>query len=425
MRDMFIMQGAPCSGKTTFLRDNGLEDYAVSIDDMRRMMNPAPMIYDDECHSMVPADDRSSHVCARAYDMATIVVGQRMRYGQTVIIDSTGHRRKPLSGILDMARRYGYRTHFVNMRDSVTREEAHHRNAMRPVGMHVPDDSIDSIIDRLSDFTIMNGEDSITPEEMLGYRSVPEHDYDKYDRITVIGDVQGCWRTLRDSGLLEHKGNELVIFSGDIFDRGPYEDAAPLFDWLASHHDDPNYRFVRGNHDSYIRFFGDYDMRRDLCPATVRTINGIMESSFSIHHSIKSLGRISRLIDRSMTDMLAFRHHGGRFFISHAGLHPSVIDDAYDGSHAYMLGFEPSWTFMYGTGSTVGHGDYFIDIDGIIEDERHDDSPIQIHGHRNERHHGLDDFRHVFNLESGVERGGSLSYVVIDDDGVHPGDVVS
>ena len=413
---MFIMQGASGCGKSTFINDNNLHGYVISPDEIRGIINPSPEVYDRVSRSIVHGYDFSGRTSAEAFRIAQSICAARMKKGETIIIDSVAARRRTIGGFLHEAQVYGYAVKYVDMQENLTLDEIMKRNDSRGIRA-IPHDVVENQYRNCNEYRIEKNEEKITRAQMMSMSLVKEHNLDAFDTVSIVGDIQGCFSTFRHSGRNENKDGEFIIFAGDLFDRGPDDEAAPMFDWLLGHHQDEDKAFVIGNHDSYLRFYGD-DAHGDYGESTQTTISHIMHDSTMVGNSPKRLHRFSNAIYRSMVPMYAFSFHDRHYVVTHGGMHPSVFDDArVEGG--YKLGFNSDQSFWYGTGTTVNTGDYDIDIDDIIEHERHDDSPIQIHGHRNEHHHALNDYRHVYNLETQVEHGGFLSIVRIDGNGIN------
>lgn len=422
MGRMFILQGAPGCGKSTFLERNGLGDFTVSPDRFRRIIDPSPAVYDEASGGMVVGYDFSPRVSALTFQLARAVVSERMDREETVIIDSVAAKRRTISRILAEARSHAYEVYYVDMQKDLTLDEVLKRNASRGIRA-ISEDVVADKYEACARYDLMKGETRISAEDMLDMMWVEETDLDRYESVRVIGDVQGCFSRLRESGVTDQVGRDdiALVFSGDMFDRGPDDESGPMFDWLADAATADNVFLVRGNHDSYIRWYGVEGGERNYSASTAKTISGVLHGSSKVSGSEKRLRRMSRGIYGRMTTMLPFRFRGGHYMVTHGGLHPSVIDSArgsdVDGLRRYRLGFMSGQEGWYGSGTTVNTGDYRIDIDAIIEHDRSADSPIQIHGHRNEHRHEPDGFSHVFNLETRVEHDGYLSVLRIEDDG--------
>ncbi|MFX1325707.1 MAG: metallophosphoesterase [Promethearchaeota archaeon] len=84
------------------------------------------------------------------------------------------------------------------------------------------------------------------------------------EEIFVIGDIHGNLKTLlRLNEIIEERGSDLVIFLGDIVDRGPKQLECLLFVLILKILNSKKYFLLRGNHETvemnqYYGFFEDF-----------------------------------------------------------------------------------------------------------------------------------------------------------------------
>lgn len=416
--NLFIMQGAPGCGKSTFIHEHGLHDLVISPDELRTVINPRPLVYDEDTGHMERTVDFTPRTSRLAFGMADEIMAERMRRGCDVILDLTAASRKTISKLLQTADDFNYRIHYVNMQTGLTLDEVMERNRSRGLRA-VPDDVVAKMYGRVESFEYHDGEHAITPEDMLAMRFSHVLNADRYAGIRVIGDVQGAWKRFHASGFDESVARDadiLHVITGDINDRG--DGADRMFDWIANNIDRDNLIVIRGNHDNYWRYYGNSRMSGYAGGhATKDSINDIHARSGLVGGDWKTMRRIARRTERKFTDFQAIRFHDVMYVFTHGGLEPKMLHDAYNADmDAFDVGFMASEEFQYGSGETVGIGDYRIDIDRIIEDYD-DDNIIQIHGHRNEHRHKPDAFSHAYNLEQRVEYpDGALGMLDINAD---------
>lgn len=409
---IYILQGAPGCGKSTWIKDNGLERFTVSPDAIRTAINLDPLVFDGE--HVRNGYDFSPETSAIAFDIARRIVGSRMRRGQTIIFDSTGARRKTMNGILQEAMLWSYRVVWVDMQADVSIDTVIKRNASRGIRT-VPEDIVRKSYENVANFEILKYEFKETPEQVIDDEFVPIVNADQWKHVRIIGDVQGCWNAIERSGVTKPDADTLYVFAGDLFDRGPDNDK--VFDWAVMHANDDNIVFVLGNHDAYTRYYGRIAQKDNLTRSTKQTVEQIMDKSVVAGHSDKRMRSAAKDLYESFTKVFAFRYHGQEYMVTHGGIDPEVFTDAYNAEKdAYAIGFMSQQDYYYGTGTTVNTGDYSTDIDRIIHDRQSE--VIQFHGHRNEHHIAADAYDDVFNLEDSVEREGYLRVASIHDDGI-------
>lgn len=84
MRTMFVLRGAPAAGKSTAIRELGLQHLAVGLDDLRRLFS-APFTDLDGIPVLSMTNGAEKKVVA-AYKE---IVETRLRQGATLILDAT------------------------------------------------------------------------------------------------------------------------------------------------------------------------------------------------------------------------------------------------------------------------------------------------------------------------------------------------
>ena len=81
MKKLFILRGAMGSGKSTFIKENNLEDYTLSTDTIRLMFNSCVMTtnYVD----MIPQFNNK-----KVWESVFYLLEERMKKGELSIIDA-------------------------------------------------------------------------------------------------------------------------------------------------------------------------------------------------------------------------------------------------------------------------------------------------------------------------------------------------
>lgn len=90
MRKLFLMLGSPASGKSTFIKENNLQDYTIEADAVRRIVsNPATYVgEDDSCYAIDfnGVDFRDEKY---VWEVIYSALERRMSQGETTIVDAT------------------------------------------------------------------------------------------------------------------------------------------------------------------------------------------------------------------------------------------------------------------------------------------------------------------------------------------------
>ena len=160
LRDNIVvmLRGVPGTGKSTWLKEKQVDDYAISLDKLRLLLfNPV----------MVPQGyyDINQKVSEKAWRLSYKLLKSRMKHGGVTFFDATFMSKYLINYVKDLARQYRYETLIINF-NSVGLDEAKRRNAGRwGTIRYVPDYVLD---DMWSEGTSM----SIEGVNMVDYKDV-------------------------------------------------------------------------------------------------------------------------------------------------------------------------------------------------------------------------------------------------------------
>ena len=454
MRTLLLLRGAPGSGKSTWIRENNLEQYALEADRFRQLISNPIMTLDGE-YRITQDSDRL------AWDMLYKALEHRMRRGDFTIIDATHATKTSIQNYKKLIELYRYRVYYKTVDCSL--DELLKRNQTRPEHKRVPEDVILQKHALLQTNDVPNFATEINDlSEIDNFYTM---DANKYKDIKVIGDVQGCYTVLMEA-LSDFNPETLYIFAGDLLDRGIENDK--VLQWAFDHAKDPNVIFIRGNHDVHLenwafdaldengdpiklphvfnyktrpqllgqKDYDHYEIGIDLKDdgLTYYTVNGQITDipvfyykdefiqkprmtfrdgyihlidPYQIRHNTNystftvdefKLKKQTRDLIRRFRDAVALEFHGRKYFINHAGI-----------SALPKMTFIPSFQLIRGVGK------YETQIDEIWEDSFQKGNTqgfIQVHGHRH-----TDSTEHSICLEDNVEYGGNLCVLHITENG--------
>ena len=213
MRILVLLRAAPGAGKSTFIREQGLSQYALCADDIR-LMASSPELKPDGTYQISQKNDKT------VWKILFELLEKRMQRGEFTVIDATNSKTSEMNQYKKLADQYRYRIYLVDMTD-IPIETCKERNANRfPEYKRVPDYVIDKMYARFETQGVPSGIKVIKPDELqdiLDYRPIVLDDYEK---IHVIGDVHGCATALKEYLKDGIKYDECYIFTGDYTDRG-------------------------------------------------------------------------------------------------------------------------------------------------------------------------------------------------------------
>lgn len=403
MKQLLLMRGAQGAGKSTFIKENGLEPYTLSPDTLRLQFGSP--IYNEEGRLAI-TQDKDNLVWKTLFE----ILENRMYNGEFTVVDATHSTGKLIKKYEKLAKVYGYRIYVVTLEKDL--DTLLKRNEERPELKQVPVEVIENIYERLKHEHIPSVAKELDLENVL---SSLEWDKDlmktnHFNKIHVIGDVHSCFTALNEFASYDYivdNPDELFIFVGDYFDRGL--EHKETFDYLELIHKLENVVLLEGNHERHLRKYAHLDSKtyKDLHESNDNNkLFSLATSVFKARGFIPTLKSFLdngitpkrvRSILRNLQQVVYFNYRGQYYVINHGGILPSMLDNLNKVSTHQLIN---------------GVGDYEFDVDSKWENS----SVIQIHGHRNLYREHLDLTKKSINLEGRVEKGGFLRVVTINND---------
>ena len=378
------MRGAPGCGKSTWIRENGLEDYALSADDIR-IMCAGPTLTVSGDVSISQNNDKA------VWDILFQMLEVRMRSGEFTVIDATSSRITEINRYKALASVYRYRIYCVDF-TNIPIEVAKERNAGRVELKRVPEEVIDRMYARFVDQKIPSGITVIAPDEVDKIWMKPE-DLSAYKAVHHIGDIHGCYTALMKYFELNGgmKDDEAYIFCGDYTDRGI--ENAEVVKFMLSICDKPNVRLIEGNHEKWLQMWANDEKTgsREFEAATRRQLDEGGVSKKEVRQLYRRIGQC-----------VYYTYAGNTVLVTHAGI--SRLPENIETVSANQM--------IRGVG---GYGDEVAVAEAFVKSSPH--NFYQIYGHRNIGNAPVQVNERVFNLEGQVERGGHLRCVQAYPDG--------
>ena len=380
MRTLLLLRGIQASGKSTWIKENNLEPYTLSADNIR--LNIAnPVLLEDGSYEISQKYNKVT------WELLYKYLEMRMQNGDFTIIDATHSDLKLLNKYKDLASTYKYTMYCLEF--DVPLEEALKRNKERDNYKYVPE----RVIERTYE-TIKNNEKFPsalkkieTIDEIINFYTA---DVNQYEKVVIIGDIHSCAEPLKEV-LKDFNEETLYIFVGDYFDRGiqPVETFNIILDLLEK----PNVILIEGNHEEKSMKKFIYDEEKYTKSFEETTLLPLLKE-YDVDYVRASLKKIYK----KLRQCFAFEFRGKKFLCTHGGL-PLV----------------PKLTLVSAKEMIHGVGKYETEI-GEIYSENYKKGLcqgfIQVHGHR-----GVNDGQFSYCLEDRVEFGGELKVLTIDNEG--------
>lgn len=380
MRKLLLIRGPQGSGKSTFIRQLGLEPYAMSLDLIRRAMAAPAM------------NPEGKLGIAGEFDDAVVrwhrdLMEERLRRGELLVMEQAIMLKEDIERYTTMAKRHRYDTLLVDFTNMpVDRVVA--QNAARETLLRVPENAIHRTLMRLKSSpvpevpTLPWSED--VADQVNAWMKWPVHDLSAYKEIVHIGDLQGCWTVLAGPNGPLRDGldpDTFYIFAGDLLDRG-MENGRVMRWYLDVVQGRSNKALMFGNHEIHPDRWAhgeppvSAEFRRHTLPQLLQA--GITPED------------AARVISEAH-DLFLYTYRGHRVMVTHAGL-PTVPE------HPERLGAYQAYK---------GTGNWSDPVDARF-DALAPEGWVQVHGHRNQGPLPIQASARSFNLEDSVEFGGHL-----------------
>jgi predicted kinase len=381
MRTLVLMRGAPGCSKTTWIQQYKLEQYSISPDNIRTMIQSPVMNLEGKFYISQSNDKR-------VWSLLFEILEDRMKRGEFTIIDATHSKSSDFSKYKKLIDLYRYRLvciDFTNVPIEVCKE----RNRNRDPYKFVPEHVIDMMYSRFKN-PIPGFVKVIKPEE-FDTLLVKPIDYNKFKRIHHIGDIHGCYTVLMKylefnkfhPHLIE---DELYIFLGDYIDRGI--ENAEVIRFLMSICEQKNVLLLEGNHSKHIKNYAfDQEIVSREAKISLKQIEDVGITKKELRNFCRHLGQLAYY---TYNDQVVLVNHGG---ISSLNTNPLFIS-----SNEFIKG--------------VGKYEDKID-DHWIQNNNYFKKVVQIRGHRNiyDLPTKVNDLSYC--LEGKIEFGGDLRCVTL------------
>ena len=350
MRSLVILRGSPGSGKSTWIKEMGLENYTLCADTIRLLVE-SPIIVPDKKHRVI-SQKNDSYVWTLLFEL----LEKRMSRGEFVVIDATHSKSSDFSRYNKLCERYRYRRYYVDFSD-VPLEECKRRNELREDYKRVPESVIEKMYSRLKTQSKTSGWVEIDKHNFWNEIGTKLFDFNQYEKVHVFGDIHGCYDPLKEYfDTYQYNENEMYIFCGDYIDRGKQN--KETLEFLMSLSNKHNVLFLEGNHEKWLNYYALDEIEN-------------IKSKMFLHKTMYEILDLDkkdiRAFYRKLGQIAYFNYGAFNYLISHGGI--SYIPD-----ELQLIATEQ---FINGV------GDYNIEIDRIYAENNMSNSIVQIHGHRN------------------------------------------
>lgn len=386
MRVLYVLRGLPGVGKTTWVKNNNLELYTLSSDNIRLLFQ-SPVL-DTSGQFTIPQNNN------KIWDFLFTLLEEKMERGEFCIVDATHCSLRSLEKYDILIKKYRYRAYLVDFTKVCDIRQAKIGNRKREQYKIVSDEVIERMQNQLDVCNkVPNYFKVLDPEQAI--KKLKEEsilDYNQFEKVVVIPDLHGCYEPIK-SYFEEKPFNEnyMYVFLGDFIDRG-YQNKEVL-EFLISIVDKPNVLMLEGNHEKWLKRYSFIDMKQEYSK----------EFKNNTIPQIKDINKtLLKKLCRRLAQIAYFKFGNNVYCLTHGGIpcKPSILISASE--------------YINGVG---GYGEN----ESVYKSwsKNTPENYIQIHGHRNINDMEANYDGRNYNLNSEVEFGKDLRIAEIDkNDGV-------
>ena len=383
MRTLVILRGATGCGKSTWVKNNGLEPYTLSADNLRLMVT-SPI---ETLDGLLSISQKENNF---VWNLLMEILEKRMKNGDFTIIDACHRKKSDFSKYKTLANKYRYKVVCVDF-TNIDIKTCYENNSKRDVFRVVPHSVINKHYAAFENEKTPNWVKVILPNE-IDKLWINKIDLSKYKKIVHIGDIHGCYKPLKKyidfSG--DIKDDTFYIFTGDYLDRGPDNDKVLRF--LMDNMDRPNFCLLEGNHEKHLWNWANDEKVTDEFE------NFTAPQLLNVGITKKDV----RIFCRKLIQMAWYNYNGNDVICCHGGIASLQPNPEYSVNKSLTL--LSANEYIKGTGK-------YSDIEDVEEIfSRLHPSVYQLHGHRNKANANIINLNNdkCYNLEGGVERKGQL-----------------
>ena len=187
MRKLFLLRGAPGSGKSSFISRHHLQPYTISQDEIRLLFRNLTYSFDEPSQQLHHIITQEAN--AETRELVDRLVEGKMARGETVIVDGTHVAPGSIERYQPLADKYHYELFVVDLMEHNTLEGLLSRNEVRVQYHWVKPDVIKKMYDWYEESpTVPEGVISITPNAMDSALAQRERNLFKYNNVYAIPD---------------------------------------------------------------------------------------------------------------------------------------------------------------------------------------------------------------------------------------------
>jgi len=383
MRMFLLLRGLPASGKSSFIRENHLEDYTVSSDSLRVLFGSNELTLDGKYGI-------NQTVSNSMWKFLYEILEKRFEMGAFTVLDATNIKTGDMQKASQLAKQYRYRVYCVDFTD-VSAEECIKRDAQRDENKQVGAEVINRMAESLKGSKVPGGIKVIKPDEWLQETRYRLEDISGYKKVHHIGDVHGCYTALQNYLQGDLKSDEFYIFLGDYIDRGIENVEVVNFIYKIAEY--PNVVLLEGNHEKWLQYFLE-DKESPSEEFELKTKPQFYKAN------VEEMKKKCKVIIKKLRQCFLYKFNEKVVLCTHGGLSKLPANLSLVNTEQMIKG--------------VGRYKDMLQVNQSFADFVGDKEVYQVHGHRNVEQVGIKVNEKCFNLNGNIEYGGNLRTLTLD-----------
>lgn len=388
MRYLVFLRGLPGSGKSTFVRENNLEPYTISSDNVRLLIKP-PVI------SVTGRPVISQKINRRVWGLIYSLIKCRMEDGDFIVLDATNAGNADIAKYRKLVRTYRYSAICVDFSE-IPLEIAKERNRKRPEYEIVPEAVIDELYSVINRQTVPSFVTVIKPQEFYEKVWYKPTDFSNYRKIHHIGDIAGNYTALMQYLACGLNDSDLYIFLGDYTGRGAENtENAEIIKFLISIMCRDNVILLEGDNEKSFSRLAESEEQTQ--------VSEFADTWYDLQEMEQSGVTKNNVLDlhKKLKPCVYYKFYNKCVLVTHGGLSSLPENLVFVGADQMINGVgEPEDAYLVATSFN----------------KNTNENTYQVHGHRNPENLPIENGR-TFNLCPGKES--FLRIATLERDGVH------
>lgn len=423
-RTLMLLVGISWTWKSTWIKENNLEDCTISTDEYRKYLDWVSM--NEKWNLFLDPWINSS-----LFPLLEKIVSKRLENQLFTIIDATNCNMQSVKEWVRLAKKYNSQV-LLNIFD-IEIEESKKQNEKRKLNSlygykYIDKDVLEKQQSYLNDFkahnylklpyvftkaSYKNGiyDSYTTIKDYLWETIETQYPYKKMNNVPAmifwdihwVGNIISKVKKLVEN---ENNKNQRFIFAGDMIDK--WDNSA----WIIRHilkwvDEGKKITLIRWNHEKYLKNILTWTFNLDKPLPTHKDESNAFKLFKELKEANLSYMEIKRFNDL-LEDFVVLNYWEKQIIITHWWIaNPLLVSKDFCQTHQVCPNEYVSWSWLYADIDKVENS-----FNNILKEENKEDYVFQIHGHRNFNFGEIKNWN-CYNLEQWVCKGLNFAYAYL------------